>query len=83
MEEAMTAKRLPSTDSIEDLAKFWDAHDLTDFEAELEEPSQPVFVRARGTPLSVALRPVEMQHLKRIAAIKRRQGDDRFAALDS
>lgn len=35
---AMTMKqtRIPQTNSIEDLAKFWDTHDVTDFEDELE-----------------------------------------------
>ena len=28
--------RIPQTDSIEALAKFWDTHDLTDFEDEFE-----------------------------------------------
>lgn len=37
--------KLPKTDSIQELAKFWDTHDLTDFEDELEEPSGPVFER--------------------------------------
>ena len=31
------------TDSIEELAKFWDAHDLTEFEDEREEVEEPVF----------------------------------------
>ena len=32
----MNSQRLPQTDSIEELAKFWDTHDLTEFESELE-----------------------------------------------
>jgi len=32
MEEAMKTRKLPRTDSIQKLAKFWDTHDLTDFE---------------------------------------------------
>jgi hypothetical protein len=42
MEEQMNDK-LPQTDSIQELTKFWDRHDLTDFEDELEEVSDPVF----------------------------------------
>jgi predicted DNA binding CopG/RHH family protein len=45
MEEPMKKSKLPKTDSIDELAKFWDCHDLTDFEAELEEVTEPVFVR--------------------------------------
>ena len=34
---------LPHTDSIRELADFWDKHDLTDFEEELEEVKEKVF----------------------------------------
>lgn len=37
--------KIPATDSIQDLAKFWDKHDLTDFENLLEEIREPVFER--------------------------------------
>jgi hypothetical protein len=40
MEKTIRGRRLPDTDSIEKLAGFWDRHDLTDFEDDLEhEPS--------------------------------------------
>ena len=39
----MRSAELPKTDSIEDLARFWDTHDLTDFEDQLEEVTEPVF----------------------------------------
>lgn len=39
-------KHLPKTDSISELAEFWQAHDLTDFEDELEEVTTPVFQQA-------------------------------------
>jgi len=38
----MTESNLPN---IEKLAQFWDTHDLTDFEGELVEVTEPVFVR--------------------------------------
>jgi CopG antitoxin of type II toxin-antitoxin system len=41
----MIGERLPKTYSIEELAEFWDSHDLTDFEDQLEEVSEPVFER--------------------------------------
>jgi len=41
----MKKPKLPKTDSIQKLAEFWDTHDLTDFEDELEEVAEPVFVR--------------------------------------
>ncbi|MBI1956605.1 MAG: hypothetical protein HYS38_09455 [Acidobacteria bacterium] len=70
MEKTMRRKKLPKTDSIEELARFWDTHDLTDFEEELEEAAEPVFVRAKGTSLSIDLEPTEAQHLKKIARSK-------------
>jgi hypothetical protein len=36
----MNCPKIPQTDSIEELARFWDAHDLTDFEDELEEVTE-------------------------------------------
>jgi len=42
----MKRHNLSNTDSVEELAKFWDSHDLTDFEGEMEEVTDPVFVRA-------------------------------------
>lgn len=35
--------KIPQTDSIQKLANFWDSHDLTDFENELEEVQESVF----------------------------------------
>ena len=49
----MKTRRLPQTDSIKRLARFWDTHDLTDFEGELEEVSKPVFVRRTVIPLKL------------------------------
>jgi hypothetical protein len=48
--------RIPTTDSIQELATFWQHHDLTDFEDELEEVPDHVFQRAHvvGVPLSKA-----------------------------
>jgi hypothetical protein len=53
MEGPMKKSKLPKTDSIQELAEFWDTHDLTDFEEELEEVVEPVFVR--GTAIRVSL----------------------------
>ncbi len=40
----MKGNKIPQTDSIQELADFWDTHDLTDFDAELEEVDEPVFI---------------------------------------
>ena len=70
MEKTIKRLRLPETDSVEELARFWDNHDLTDFAHDLQEVSEPVFVRAKGTSLSIELPPAEAQHLKKIARSK-------------
>jgi hypothetical protein len=45
MEGPMKMNQLPKTDSIQELAAFWDTHDLTVFENELEEVPATVFER--------------------------------------
>ena len=57
--------KIPETDSIRELAEFWDTHDVTDFDDQFEEVSEPVFVRP---PVTVPLSVGERQALRRIAA---------------
>ena len=66
----MKGPRLPNTDSIQELAKFWDTHDLTEFKHLLEEVGEPVFVRAKSTSLSIDLPPRDVQRVKQIARSK-------------
>jgi len=40
-------EHIPQTESITELADFWDTHDITDFEDELEELKEPVFERRK------------------------------------
>ena len=51
----MINQKLPTTDSIEELALFWDTHNLTDFEDELEEVTEPVFVRQENGVIQLHL----------------------------
>ena len=67
MEKTMRSQRIPDTDSIEKLARFWDSHDLTDFENQLEEIHTPVFVRGKDATFAIALTAKEVQALRRIA----------------
>jgi predicted DNA binding CopG/RHH family protein len=55
------------TDSIDELARFWDNHDLTDFEDELEEVPRRIFSRRKETTVAVALTPKEAQAVRRLA----------------
>ena len=59
--------KVPVTDSIRELAEFWDSHDLTAFEDELEEVATPVFVRAK-CGVTVPLSEQERAALRKIAA---------------
>jgi hypothetical protein len=64
----MKESRLPKTDSIKKLAAFWDSHDLTDFEDELEEVAEPVFVRR--TAIRVPLEAHQAEAVEQMARAK-------------
>ncbi len=59
----MNRTKIPQTDSIQELADFWDTHDLTDFEDELEEVDEPVF----DSLISVQLEPEEFEAIETLA----------------
>lgn len=59
-------QKIPQTDSIEELARFWDAHDVTDFEDQLEEVAEPAFERETES-VFVPLQPQEVEAVKRMA----------------
>jgi hypothetical protein len=65
VEKPMNTPKIPRTDSIEELARFWDTHDLTDFEDELEEVTEPIFERTAMVKIHLQLK--EMEALKEIA----------------
>jgi hypothetical protein len=64
----MNRPQIPQTDSIQELAQFWDTHDLTHFPDELEEVTEPVF--ERRAVLKIPLQPEEIEALKAIAQSK-------------
>jgi len=64
----MKNQQLPQTDSIQELANFWDTHDLTDFEDELVEVTEPVFEPVTVIPLN--LESGEARAVRRIAEAK-------------
>ena len=61
----MKNQKIPQTDSIQELARFWDAHDLTEFEDQLEEVSYPVF--ERDTVMKIHLQPDEAEAVRQQA----------------
>ncbi len=60
--------KLPRTDSIQELAKFWDSHDSADFADELEEVTNPVF--ARDDSIRLCLQSREASAVRKIAESK-------------
>jgi predicted DNA binding CopG/RHH family protein len=66
--ERKMKKKIPETDSIQELAHFWDTHDLTDFEDQLEEVNEPVFEPI--TDIKIHLEPDEVEALSKIARSK-------------
>jgi hypothetical protein len=52
----------------EELAQFWDTHDLTDFEDELAEVTEPVFEHI--TAVKIHLQPQQIEAVKEIANTK-------------
>jgi hypothetical protein len=61
----MKKSKIPTTDSIQKLAEFWDTHDLTDFDDELVEVTEPVFERT--TPILLNLQPSEADAIHKMA----------------
>ena len=62
----MNKRKIPEKDSIEELAKFWDTHDLTDYEDQLVEVTEPVFQQGVET-IAVPLQPQEVKKVRHIA----------------
>ncbi len=60
--------KLPETDSIRELAEFWDSHDVTEFAGELVEVAEPVFARRPATGVTVPLSESELKALRNLAA---------------
>jgi len=61
----MKTEALPLTDSIQELAQFWDTHDVTEFEDEMEEVTQPVF--ERRSVIALDLDSAEAEAVKKLA----------------
>lgn len=64
----MKKSKLPRTDSIPELARFWEAHDLTNFEDELQEVTEPVF--NSGNSISLRLQSRDAREVRRLAESK-------------
>lgn len=60
--------QLPKTDSIRELAEFWDTHDLVDFDDQLEEVNERVFERRMTNAVAVPLSADDHQAVRQMAA---------------
>ncbi len=54
-----------NTDSIKELASFWDEHDITDFENSLEEVKGRVF--NKGKEINIHLNQDEFESIEKLA----------------
>ena len=64
----MNANKLSQSDSIQELAQFWDTHDVTDFEVDLQEVTEAVF--DRETTVMIHLSPEDAVVVNEIAKAK-------------
>ncbi len=64
----MNIQKIPQSDSIQELAQFWDNHDLTDFDEELEEVTEPLF--QRESVVQINLHPQDLEVVKKTAQLK-------------
>jgi hypothetical protein len=60
--------KVPKTDSIKELAEFFETHDMTDYEDEFEEVTEPIFERRPAIRLH--LEPRVAQAVGRMARAK-------------
>ncbi len=61
----MTKNELPNTDSIKELASFWDEHDITDFDDSFEEVKGRVF--NKGREINIHLNQDEFESIEKLA----------------
>jgi hypothetical protein len=60
--------KILNTDSIKELAAFWDTHDVTDFFGDLEEVMESIFLKSNdNTSISVTLNSDKIPLFKKIA----------------
>ena len=62
---------IPEFKTIDEMAGFWDNHDITDFEDQLIEVKGPIFEKMKNGIISVKLDSEQYEKLKKIANQKR------------
>jgi hypothetical protein len=66
-----TKMKIPEFKTIEEMARFWDSHDVTDFENQLIEVEEPIFEKMKSRIISVKLDSEQYEKLKKIANQKK------------
>ncbi len=66
----MNNQKVPTKGFIKQLADFWDTHDLSDFEDQLEEVTEPLFERRTETILV----PFDLKEVEAVKRIAKSQG---------
>jgi hypothetical protein len=74
----MKNRKLPVIDSIEELARFWDTHDATNFWDEFEEVTEPIFDPNLRRAMVISLEPGEA---KAVAEMAKARGVERGALI--
>lgn len=68
----MRPRKASPANRIKELAAFWDTHDLTDFEKQMEEVKEKVFERSsKEVVVTLRLKRKEAEAVQRIAKAKR------------
>jgi hypothetical protein len=66
----MSTDKFPQTDSIREMAQFWDTHDLTDFEDQLVEVTDTTFQREAEVRIHLPFKEAQtIQHLAKAKGI--------------
>ena len=63
--------KIPEFKTIEEMARFWDSHDITDFEDQLTEVKEPIFQKMKSRIISFKLDSEQYEKLKKIADQKK------------
>ncbi len=63
----MNPKRFPKTDSIQELAQFFDANDMADFDDQFEDVEEPLFELKAGNEITLHLSDDEAKAVRDMA----------------
>ena len=66
-----TKMKIPEFKTIEEMARFWDSRDITDFEDQLIEVKEQIFEKMKSRIISVKLDSEQYEKLKKIADQKK------------